>query len=142
MLHKLYSFNLSDEDMVTIYTLYIRSILEQSCQVWHFSITHEEKADIERVQKAACKVILGERYSDYPSALDALNLDSLATRRQTLSLKFAKFNQTKDMFSLNNNDAIDVRHRDKFQVQFAKGSRLLDSAIPQLQRALNDDAKS
>ena len=83
-----------------------------------------------------------ERYSDYPSALDALNLDSLATRRQTLSLKFAKFNQTKDMFSLNNNDAIDVRHTDKFQVQFAKGSRLLDSAIPQLQRALNDDAKS
>ena len=146
MLHKLYSFNLSDEDMVTIYTLYIRSILEQSCQVWHFSITHEEKADIERVQKAACKVILGERYSDYPSALDALNLDSLATRRQTLSLKFAKkclkFNQTKDMFPLNNTDAIDVRHRDKFQVQFAKGSRLLDSAIPQLQRALNDDAKS
>jgi hypothetical protein len=65
---------------------------------WHFSITNEEKADIERVQEAACKIILGERYSDYPSALDALNLDSLATRRQTLSLKFVKkclkFNQT------------------------------------------------
>ena len=146
MLHKLYSFNLSDEDMVTIYTLYIRSILEQSCQVWHYSITNEENGDLERVQKAACKVILGERYSDYASALDDLNLDSLEKRRKTLSLKFAKkclkYNQTKDMFPLNNNDAIEVRNRDTYQVQFAKGSRLLDSAIPQLQRALNDDANS
>ena len=46
------------------------------------------------------------------------------------------------MFPLNNNDAIEVRNRDTYQVQFAKGSRLLDSAIPQLQRALNDDANS
>ena len=55
MLHKLYSFNVDvdDEEMVKIYVLYIRSILEQSCQVWHFSITQEEKGDIERVQKVA-----------------------------------------------------------------------------------------
>ena len=60
MLHKLYSFNVDvdDEEMVKIYVLYIRSILEQSCQVWHFSITQEEKGDIERVQKVACRIIL------------------------------------------------------------------------------------
>ena len=47
MLRKLYSFNVAYEDMVKIYILYIRSILEQSCQVWHFSISKEEKGDLQ-----------------------------------------------------------------------------------------------
>ena len=56
ILHKLYSFNVPDKEITTIYILYIRSILEQSCQVWHYSITVEEQTDIERVQKVACTV--------------------------------------------------------------------------------------
>ena len=48
--------------MVKIYILYIRSILEQSCQVWHYSITEEEKSDLERVQKIAYRIILGDSY--------------------------------------------------------------------------------
>jgi hypothetical protein len=90
MLHKLHSFNVDDEDMVTIYILYIRSILEQSCQVWHFLISQEEKSDLERVQKVACRIILDDRYEDYHSALQLLGLDTLVDRRQKLSLKFAK----------------------------------------------------
>ena len=46
ILHRLYSFNIEDSDLVTIYILYIRSILEQSCQVWHHAITEEEVMDI------------------------------------------------------------------------------------------------
>ena len=75
ILHKLYSFHVSDTDMVNIYVLYIRSILEQSCQVWHYGITDEESANLERVQRVACKVILDERYSTYDQALNDLNLD-------------------------------------------------------------------
>ena len=48
------------------------------------------------------------------------------------------------MFPLNIID-IDAQsnlgNTEKFHVQFANTSRLLDSAIPQLQRALNADAK-
>ena len=146
MLQKLYPFKLSDADMTNIYILYIRSILEQSCQVWHFSITQEERNDLERVQKTACKIILSERYSDYTSALEALNLETLNQRRYTLSLKFAKkclkYEQTKYMFPLNNTEVADIRQKQKYQVNFAKTSRLLKSSIPQLQRALNDDANA
>ena len=53
------------EDMRLIYIAYIRSILEQSCQVWHFSLTQENSNDIERVQKNALKVILGNKYNNY-----------------------------------------------------------------------------
>ena len=146
MLRKLYSFNVADEDMVKIYILYIRSILEQSCQVWHFSISEEEKGDLEGVQKVVCRIILNSRYTEYQQALEVLNLETLSARRDTLSLKFAKkclkYNQTKDMFPLNTVDAVDVRLREKYHVQHARGSRLLDSTLPQLQRALNEDVRN
>ena len=130
--------------MVNIYILYIRSVLEQSCQVWNYSITEEEKEDIERVQKVACRIILKDLYIDYNHALEYLGLDSLSERRAALCLKFAKncllHEQTQDMFPLNQNDE-DVRDKEKFHVQHAKGGRLFDSSIPQLQRALNADAR-
>ena len=146
MLHKLYSFDLVDEDMVTIYILYIRSILEQSCQVWNFSITQEEKSDFERVQKVTCRIILNDRYTDYLAALEQLGLQTLAERRNKLCLNFAKkclkHKNTKDLFPLNSSESLEVRNREKFQVQHANGSRLFDGSIPQLQRALSVDAQS
>ena len=51
MLHKLVDFNVPVEDLITIYILYIRSVLEQSCQVWHSRLTFENLTDLERVQK-------------------------------------------------------------------------------------------
>ena len=64
ILHKLYSFKMPVCELVNIYILYLRSILEQSCQVWHFAITEEENNELERVQKVACKVILDSEYTD------------------------------------------------------------------------------
>ena len=141
MLRKLSSFNVADEDMAKIYILYIQSILEQSCQVWHFSISEEEKGDLERVQKVSSRIIFNSRYTEYQEDLEVFNLATLFARRDTLSLKCLKYNQTKDMFPLNTFDAVDVRLREKYHVQHARGSRLLDSTLPQLQRALNEDAR-
>jgi hypothetical protein len=145
ILHKLYEFNVPDEDMVTIYVLFLRSILEQSCVVWHTSLTVEEITDLERVQKVACKIILKDRYDNYEQALNYLNLDKLSKRRDDLCLRFSKkclkMNKTKDMFPLNHNTQQDnLRFTEKYMVQHATTGRLLDSAIPQMQRALNVDA--
>ena len=57
--------NVPDADLSNIYVLYIRSILEQICQVWHHTITKEEIHDLERVHKVSLKVILQDRYSNY-----------------------------------------------------------------------------
>ena len=51
ILHKLVEFGIPREDLKTIYILYVRSHLEQSCQVWHSSLTLENLTDLERVQK-------------------------------------------------------------------------------------------
>ena len=51
LLRKVAEFTNSIEDKRDIYMLYIRSILEQSCVVWHSSLTEENVLDLERVQK-------------------------------------------------------------------------------------------
>ena len=146
ILNKLYEFKVPDEDMLNIYVLYLRSILEQSCVVWHSGLTDEESCDLERVQKVACKVILKERYVHYDQALEVLNLKKLSERRSELCLRFAKkclkVDKTKGMFPLNDCNQLENRHREKYYVQHATTGRLRDSALPQMQRALNLDAAS
>ena len=51
ILKKLVNFNVPLEDLIEIYILYIRSIVEQCAIVWHSSITAGEKYDLERTQK-------------------------------------------------------------------------------------------
>ena len=70
ILHKLYDFNLPLEEMINIYILFIRSMVEYACVVWHSSITDEESRSIERVQKTALRIILKEEYSDYSDNSD------------------------------------------------------------------------
>ena len=127
ILHKLYAFKVDVMDLVNIYILYIRSLLEQSCQVWHFSISEEEVADLERVQKVACRIILQNRYETYDQALDELKLQKLTDRRNSLCLKFAKkcvkHDKSKELFPLNL--IIKSSEREKYQVQHAKTTRLL-----------------
>ena len=105
LLRQLSKFKPKLEDMKIIYISYIRSILEQSCQVWHFSLTKENSEDLERVQKNALKIVLGNKYIDYESSLNELNLRALYVRRESLCLKFAQKctenSKTKDIFPEN-----------------------------------------
>ena len=123
IVHTLFEFNVPDSYMVIIYTLFIWSILEQSCVVWHYDLTQEETSDLERVQKVACKVILKDRYTSYEMALDTLKLKNLKSRREDLCLRFAKkalkLEKTKTMFPLNANPM----SKEKYVVQFASTSR-------------------
>ena len=146
ILHKLNSFHVHRDDLKTIYVLYIRSILEQSCQVWHFSLCDEDKSSIERVQKVACRIILQSQYLNYEQALEVLHLEKLTDRRASLCLKFAKrcvsHPIASNMFPINTENSHYLRNPDKYLVQHAKTSRLMNSSIPQLQRLLNYDAQS
>ena len=147
ILNRLYSFSVPHDDLVTIYCLYIRSLLEQNSNVWTSSITQEEIDDIESVQRVACRIILKEDYTSYTSALESLNLESLETRREQLLLRFAKKSlknpHSASMFPLNPTFSEDPmennRQTEKYKVNFASKGRLYDSAIPTMQRALNKD---
>ena len=139
-------FSTSIEDKKTIYVLYIRSILEQSCVVWHSSLTQENSEDLERVQKAAIRIILGQKYENYEDALIKVNLDSLKERREKLCKKFAL--KCVDSDNVRCNDIFEKRKKihnmatrkdEPYVVNYANTERLKTSAVPYLQRILNSD---
>ena len=90
IIRTLSKFAIPMKDLVMLYCQFVRSILEFNSNVWFSSITEEEKVDIERVQKNACKLILREQYINYEQALLLLNLENLTERREKIALKFAK----------------------------------------------------
>ena len=105
LLRRVASFGTSIEDLKIIYFLFVRSQLEQSAVVWHSSLTDENRNDLERVQKSAVKIILGERYRNYENGLDVLGIESLEERRNDLCKRFAtkclKNEKASKMFPIN-----------------------------------------
>ena len=68
--------------------MFIRSVLESSCSVWHNSLTKENEYDLERIQKTAFKLILGNTYYLYENAQTVLCLPTLKDIREELFTKF------------------------------------------------------
>ena len=133
------------QELIQIYTLYIRSVVEQYATVWHSSITSGEENDLERTQKVALKIIFGNTYTTYADALKWARLDTLSARRSQLCLKFAKKctknEKTKSMFPLNETE-VNTRNREHYRFTSAKTDRLARLAIPYMQIVLNADHNS
>ena len=113
-----------------MYILFIRSLLEQSATVWHRNLTQENCDDLERVQKSALKIILGDKYPGYEQALARLDLEKLDSRRETLCFTFAKKCTKNDMHT---------RNFEKYEVQFAHTERLQKSPLIYMQNLLNQE---
>ena len=141
ILRKLYAFNIPVKDLVVIYIVYIRSLLEQSCVVWHSSLTEGDSQKLERVQKVSLRIILKDSYGSYENGLKQTKLETLKERRTKLCLKFAKTSEknsfTASMFPKNDTNLLNTRHHEEYKVQFARTWRLYQSAIPYMQRLLN-----
>jgi hypothetical protein len=142
LLRKLSEFGAPREDLKIIYILYIRSVLEQNCTVWHSSLTQENIEDLERVQKSAIKIILKSKYNNYEKSLDILELENLKDRRESLNLSFIqtsiKNNTLSDLFPLNQKyHKMNTRHVEKYKVIHCNTERLKKSTIPHMQQMLN-----
>ena len=77
------------EDLVDIYQKQVRSVLEFGTPVWNSSLTKQDVADVERVQKSFLHIVLDSDYTSYDIALQLANLESLEARRIKLCLNFA-----------------------------------------------------
>ena len=142
LLFKTASFTSNVNDLKNIYFTFIRSILEKSAVVWHSSLSKKNRLTLERVQKAAIKIILKNRYTNYEKGLELLRMESLDERRRHLCLKFAKnclkndklngmFNKRKDMHKMKK------RNRKEYEEKMSKTKRYKKSAIPYLTNLLN-----
>ena len=140
ILHNLVSFALPIKELVDIYILYIRSVLEYSAVVWHSSLNQDDSNALERVQKTALRIILQEQYVDYHHALNLVGLPSLVKKRELLCINFAtqciKNRKMADMFPLKSK-LVNTRVHEKYYVTPAFTDRLKYSSIPYMQRLLN-----
>ena len=89
MLTKLKYVGVDTPDLVHIYILYIRSLVEYCSVVWHSTLTKQQNQNIENIQKLSLKIILGQEYSTYECALECTGLERLSQRREDRCLRFA-----------------------------------------------------
>ena len=140
ILRKLVEFNIPIPDMINIYVLFVRSLIEQSSVVWSSSLTKDEMASLERTQKVALRIVFHKDYISYENALQMAKLQTIQQRYRDLLLKFAlkcsENDKTRDMLPLAKNYP-GTRNFEKFEVILARKQRLYDSAIPTMARMLN-----
>ena len=143
LLRKVSKFTVSKDERKHIYVQYIRSILEQSCVVWHSSLTQENSEDLERVQKAAVRIILGKKYPEnYEQALVRADLEPLKDRRVKLCKEFAKKclqnERTEHIFKKNKTKhKMKTKKSNIYKINHANTKRFQNSAIIYMQNLLN-----
>ena len=70
MITKLKYVGVKTEDLIDIYKLYIRSVVEYCSVAYHSRLTQADSDKLERIQRTCLKVILGDMFLDYESALE------------------------------------------------------------------------
>ena len=76
----------SIEDLLCFYKTVVRPVLEYACPVWHSSLTSGQTKALESLQKRAMRIIFS--HGDYQAATIIAGIDTLQTRRETLSTNF------------------------------------------------------
>ena len=137
LLFKSANFTKNRSDLRSIYLTFIRSILEQSAVVWHSSLTKKNRRDLERVQRCAVRVIMGEKYENYKHGLQSLRLETLEKRREILCLSFAKKciknDKVKSLFPRNSSKH-KMKKRNKRKI-----FKPVKSSIPYMVNLLNEE---
>lgn len=138
MLRRLKQFRLPAADLVTVYTGFVRPLLEYACPVWHSSLTTAESNMIEQIQKRALRMIFPGR--SYTEALLNADIVDLASRREELSLTFAR-NVAKsgviDDWFTENNPVRTLRNTKKYKEPRCRTNRYKNSPVPYMTRLLN-----
>ena len=107
----------------------------------------EQERKLTNIEKTALRIILQDNLISYEAALEMTGLLSLGERRAVHLLSFSHRASRHPvhgprMFPLSRDiqDTYNIRNREKFHVNFARGAAYLKSTIPSAQRLLNKDA--
>ena len=142
-LRRLKRLGVEISDLIDVYIKQIRSILEYAAPLWHSAINGEDRLRIERVQKAALSIILGDSYTSYRVGLKLTGLETLFERRRKLSLKFAQKSQKHPKFSqwfkLNTRQTITRLIPPKFCPVVTRTARFAKSTVSYFTSLLNSE---
>ena len=116
----------------------LRSVLEMCSPVFTGALMQTNIDDFENVQKSAFKIILRGNYISYDNALEVLGQETLESRRNLASLKFAKScQQHPKMKHLFKRATFKTRKGPRFIEPTYKKARGYKGPIPFMTRLLN-----
>ena len=149
MVRNLKKLGVPKSDLLDVYYKQCRSIIELAVPAWAPGITSRECRQIERVQKTALAIILGDSYKSYSQACKILCVESLKQRRINICLKFAIQAQKSDRFSrwfahneepkpTINTRYVENKIKHTFKPVKTRTRRYLRSPIPYLTNLLNE----
>ena len=105
-------------------------------------LTKNEVRRLERIQRTALHVIMGDSYTNYKETLTILGLESLEDRRNSLMVRFViktlQTNKFQHWFVRNTEGSVNTRNiRKKWKEPICRTDRLWKSPIPFYCRMLN-----
>ena len=89
LIRRMKVLKLEPELIFDYYIKEIRVLLEQGVAVWNSGLTKSQISELEKVQKVALKIILGDQYYSYELACNFFKIERLSTRRLQLCTNFA-----------------------------------------------------
>ena len=140
-LRRLKKFNLGQFQIFDVYCKEVRSLLEMAVPVWHSSLTKLESKQIEKIQKMAFKIILGEHYINYEVACTILGVEPLYLRRTQLCYKFSRkdLKKSNTLFTKNHQTTVTRSKPNLVKEYKCRTSRYEKSSIPYLSKLLNNE---
>ena len=141
MIRRLKKLGASYDDLLDVYFKQIRSVLEFAAPVWHSSLTGEDSAKLERIQKTVLSIILADQYRSYNSALRTTGVQKLSERRRKICLSFAKKSLKNKKFSnwfkVNTKETVTRQPQPKFCEIVRRTERFQKSPLSFLTELLN-----
>ncbi|KAI8513483.1 hypothetical protein Bbelb_101220 [Branchiostoma belcheri] len=128
--------------LASVYCGYIRPMLEYAAPCWSAGLTKKQSDDIERIQKRACRIMMGQQFLSYTDALEHLGLQRLSERRQDLCMDFALKVSKSSRFSSwlpparKQKHHRQLRHTRCYQLPIGT-KRFLNSPVPAMLKLLN-----
>ena len=136
MLRRLKNLGADKNELKDVFKQQILSVMEFAAPVWTPGLTQKQVHQIERVQKTAIYIILGEQYSSYKNGLKQLKMDTLKDRRQKLCTKFTikatKHDKFSSWFQENNIHTNTRSIKTKYKKVETRTNRYRKSPIPLL----------
>ena len=144
ILRRLKKYGVPTSELIDAYIQKVRSLLEMAVPVWNPALTRGEATLIERVQKSALRVILGDQYLSYNQAMMTLGLDNLESRREKLCVSFASKAANHEKYSewfWTPDRRPDTRYQAKYTPVWTRTTRYKKSPLPYLTDLLNNHLK-
>ena len=142
LLRRMRKLKLEENIVCDYYIKEIRVLAEQAVAIWNSGLTKGQVNDLEKIQKVALKIILGDDYRSYDMACNYFNLKILSERRLDLCTNFAvklfKSNRSEQFFTRSKRQ-VETRHEDPVLVKKCDTVRCYNAPHNYLSRLVNQN---